>query len=37
MMSSEQGLNLVENGIIFEAVRVCQLEPGVVDTCEVKQ
>lgn len=33
----EQGLNLVENGIIFEAVRVCQLEPGVVDTCEVKQ
>lgn len=35
MMSS--GLDLVENGIIFEAVRVCQLEPGVVDTCEVKQ
>jgi len=37
MMSSEQGLDLVENGIIFEAVRMCQLEPGVVDTCEAKQ
>jgi hypothetical protein len=29
-------MDLIEGDVIFEHVRVCQIEPGVADTCEVK-
>ena len=32
----ENGMDLIEGDVIFEHVRVCQIEPGVADTCEVK-
>jgi hypothetical protein len=35
MKSLETGLDLIENGVVFEHVRVCQIEPGVVETCNV--
>ena len=31
----ETGVDLIENGVVFEHVRVCQIEPGVADTCNV--
>ena len=32
----ENGMDLIEGGVVFEHVRVCQIEPGVAETCEVK-
>jgi hypothetical protein len=32
----ESGVDLIENGMLFEHVRVCQIEPGLVEDCEVK-
>ena len=29
-------MDLIEDDVIFEHVRVCQIEPGVAETCEVK-
>lgn len=31
-----RGETFIENGLLFEHVRVCRLEPGVVDECPVK-
>ena len=32
----EFGLDLIESGFVFEHVRVCQIEPGLVEECEIK-
>ena len=32
----ENGMDPIEAGVVFEHVRVCQIEPGVTETCEVK-
>jgi hypothetical protein len=32
----ESGVDLIENGIVFEVVRICQIEPGLVEDCDVK-
>jgi len=32
----ESGVDLIENNVVFEHVRVCRMEPGVVDTCDVQ-
>jgi hypothetical protein len=36
LKNRESGVDLIENGIVFEHVRVCQIEPGFVEECEVK-
>jgi hypothetical protein len=30
------GIDLIENGVVFEHVRLCQIEKGVVDDCAVR-
>jgi hypothetical protein len=32
----EHGIALIENGVLFEHVRLCQIEKGVVDACAVR-
>jgi hypothetical protein len=32
----ERGIALIENGVLFEHVRLCQIEKGVVDACAVR-
>jgi hypothetical protein len=32
----EHGIDVIENGVLFEHVRLCQIEKGVVDACAVR-
>jgi hypothetical protein len=32
----QNGIDLIENGVVFEHVRLCQAETGVVDACAVR-
>ena len=32
----EYGVDVIENGVVYEHVRLCQLEPGVADSCSVR-
>jgi hypothetical protein len=32
----QNGVDLIENGVVFEHVRLCQAETGVVDACAVR-
>lgn len=36
LRNRESGVDLIENEVVFEHVRVCQIEPGLVEDCEVK-
>jgi len=33
----EQGIDVIENGVVYEHVRLCQVEPGVADSCSVSK
>jgi hypothetical protein len=36
LQRGEYGLAMIESGAVFEHVRLCQMEKGVVDECMVR-
>jgi hypothetical protein len=32
----ESGVDLIENGFVFEHLRVCRIQPGIADGCEIR-